>query len=323
MIDAAYLPLGPVPPTELTRSSLGGIRSSLNDRRAGAAAATSASGIRVTDRLLALAGRSVAVRVYDGTTRDPDALVPTMIYCHSGAYVLGNLDTDHRRCLDLARAAQGVLVAVDYRLAPEHPYPAGLDDCFDVLELVADRPEELGIRRGSLAVGGSSAGAGLAAALALRVRDERDPRELVCQILHQPMLDPRCDTASMSRFDSTPYFDAVSARAAWNMYAGEAPREPMAYLAAAGVADLRGLPPTYVSISEVDPLRDEALHYVLRLLDAGVQTEFHHFPQTCHGFDAIAPNHPVAKAAVREQAEAWRSASAGARSATSGMDARD
>ncbi|UMG91282.1 alpha/beta hydrolase [Nocardioides sp. TF02-7] len=301
-IDAAYLPVGDLPPLGLGDGNLAAVRASLDGRRAETVAATPSGAVRVEDRDLPVSGRTVAVRLY----RPPGDALPVVVYAHSGGYVLGNLDTDHQRCLDLARLAGCLVVSVDYRLAPEHPYPAGLDDCFDVVAAVAADPGAVGGDGSRIALAGSSAGAGMVAALALRVRDQLPQVALRHQLLHQPMLDPRCATASMAEFGDTPYFDAASARYAWAAYAGSAV-DPT-YLAAALAEDVSGLPPAFVTCSEVDPLRDEAVEHALRLSRAGVPTELRLHARTCHGFDSVAPTTALSRAVVEEQAAALAAA---------------
>lgn len=116
------------------------------------------------------------------------------------------------------------------------------------------------------------------------------------------MLDRRCSTGSMAEFETTPYFDATSARFAWQAYAGAAYQTCAPYLSQAEADDVVGLPPAFVACSEVDPLRDGAIDYARWLVAAGVPTELHLYPGTCHCFDSIAPRPPVARAAIAEQA---------------------
>jgi acetyl esterase/lipase len=208
-----------------------------------------------------------------------------LIYCHSGAFVLGNLDTDHRQCVELARRAACTVISVDYRLAPEHPYPAGLDDAATVLDWVAVNGSHLGIDAARLAVGGSSAGAALAALLAQRAADGTAP-PVVFQLLHQPVLDDR-RMPSKDEFVTTPGFDGPAVTQMWRHYA--AGESVPADAVPARADELGGVAGAFISCSELDPLRDEAVDYALRLMWAGVATELHVFPGTCHGFDSLLP----------------------------------
>jgi acetyl esterase len=286
----------------LTVESLPVIRQSLDQRRAEQAAATDPGGVVVESATVEGSGRAVGVRVYRGTAQRP---APVVLFFHSGGLVLGNLDTDHLRCLALARGAECVLISVDYRLAPEHPYPAAFEDCLGVTEAVLADPAAFGADTGRLALSGSSAGAGLAAAVALCLRD-RGGRQPVLQLLHQPMLDDSTATPSMREFTATPGFDSESARFSWDSYL--AGRAAEGYASPARAESLAGLPPAHICCSEVDPLRDEAIDHARRLLEAGVPTELHVVPGTCHGFDSFAPQHPFSVRETQAQVDALRRA---------------
>jgi acetyl esterase/lipase len=177
-----------------------------------------------------------------------------------------------------------VVVSVDYRLAPENPYPAGLEDCYAALQWTAAKASELGVDPARIAIGGSSAGGGLTAALALLARDRGGPA-VKFQFLDIPELDDRLDTPSMTRFVDTPIWNQPNAVRSWRYYLGGQPADQ--YAAPARAEDLTGLPPAYVAVCEFDPLRDEGLTYAHRLIQAGVPTELHHFPGTFHGSSMV------------------------------------
>lgn len=260
--------------TDLSLEMLGPTRESLNQRRSLAATDTDVTGVAISTET---AG-SVPVRIYRGGPSP----APAVVYCHAGAFVLGNLDIDHRQCVELARRGYCTVISVDYRLAPENPYPAGLDDAIAALRWVSANAGQLSIDASRLAVAGSSAGAALAACLAQR----RTPG-VVVQLLHQPVLDDR-NTASKTEFSATPAFDGLAADLMWRHYLGEA--RASAAAVPARRTSLAGLPPAFISCAEIDPLRDEALDYAARLLRAGVATELHLFPGACHGFDSLLPD---------------------------------
>ncbi|MDO0977355.1 alpha/beta hydrolase [Mycolicibacterium frederiksbergense] len=262
--------------TDLSEEQLPAVRAFLNQRRADGAAQLDTAGVDIED---AVAFEEVPVRIYRGGA---DGAV---VYCHSGAFVLGNLDTDHLQCVELARRAAVTVISVDYRLAPEHPYPAGFDDALAVLHWTADNAARWGVAADRLAVAGSSAGGALAAGLAQRSADGSAP-PLRFQLLHQPVLDDG-RTPSKQEFTHTPGFDGPAAALMWRHYlAGE---RPPAGAVPARTVDLTGLAPAFISCSELDPLRDEAVDYALRLMWAGVPTELHVVPGTCHGFDSLVP----------------------------------
>ncbi|MCK0177403.1 MULTISPECIES: alpha/beta hydrolase [Mycobacteriaceae] len=263
--------------TDLSPGGLDAVRRSLNERRRDSARTVDLGGVDVAELEVPGTPR-VPVRVY----RAGPVPAPTVIYCHSGAFVLGNLDTDHRQCVELARRGQCTVVSVDYRLAPEHPHPSALDDVQAVLRWAAGSPGE--IDGGRLAVAGSSAGGALAALVAQRSAAGQLPPVAV-QILHQPVLDDR-PTASTREFTAAPAFDGAAVAQMWRHLGGAAtPRDAVP----ARCADLAGLAPALITCSELDPLRDEAIDYARRLLAAGVATDLRVFARTCHGFDALAP----------------------------------
>lgn len=254
------------------------MRGPFDQRRRDAAHLTDLPGVQISEDH---AG-TVAVRIYRGGPSP----APVVVYCHAGGFALGNLDTDHRQCAELARRGRCTVVSVDYRLAPEHPYPAALDDAIAVLKWVVAGAAELDIDVGRLAIAGSSAGGTLAATLAQRCADGLLP-PVVFQLLHQPVLDDRA-TASKEEFRTSPAFDSEAAELMWRYYLGE--RSGCPDTVPARRAELRGLPPTLLTCAEIDPFRDEAIDYALRLLHAGVSTELHVFARTCHGFDSLLPD---------------------------------
>jgi acetyl esterase/lipase len=226
-------------------------------------------------------GNEVPVRVYS-PARD-GAPVPALLYIHGGGFVVGDLDTEHAGAAAIAAGLGIVVVSVDYRLAPEHPFPAPLEDCYSALRWLADEAGTLGVDGQRVAVLGQSAGGGLAAGLALLARDRGGPA-LCFQLLAIPELDDRLDTPSMVAFTDTPMWNRPSAERSWRYYLGDAAGGATSpYAAPARADDLVGLPPAYVSTCEYDPLRDEGMVYALRLLQAGVSVELHQFAGTFHG----------------------------------------
>jgi acetyl esterase/lipase len=221
----------------------------------------------------------VPVRVYR-----PAGARGAVVWLHGGGYVMGTLDTEHPWAVRLAAGSGQVVVSVGYRLAPEHPFPAALDDAWAVLHWVAANAGPLGVDEERIAVGGHSAGGGLAAALALRSRDERGPA-IRFQLLNQPQLDDRQESWSRRNFTDTPWMDRDRVAASWGFYLGGAGATPLA--APARAADLGGLPPAYIGTAELCPNRDEDIAYALRLLRAGVTVELHQWPGTFHGSQAI------------------------------------
>ena len=249
-------------------------------------------------------GPAVAVRVYAPVERTGAA--PGILYLHGGGFTVGSLDSEHAIAARMARALGVVLVSVDYRLAPEHPFPAGLEDCYTALAWLHAEADALGVDRSRIAVHGGSAGGGLAAALALLARDRGGPG-LCFQYLGIPELDDRLETPSMQRFVDTPAWSRPLAVQSWAHYLGDHEGPVSPYAAPARATDLVGLPPAYVSVYEFDPLRDEGIEYAARMLAAGVSVELHCFPGAFHGSSVVA----TAAVHQREAAEriaVWRRA---------------
>jgi acetyl esterase len=287
--------------TDLSPEALPAVRDSLNGRRREGAAALDTSGVEIGDGVArADDGRTIPIRIYRGGASP----APAVIFCHSGAFVLGNLDTDHRQCVELARRADCTVVSVDYRLAPEDPHPAGFDDALAVLNWVAAEGHSLDVDVARLAVAGSSAGGALAALLAQSAAARNAP-PVVFQLLHQPVLDD-APTPSKQEFTTTPGFDGPATRQMWHHLCG--PDSVAVGAVPARSGDLRGLPNAFITCSELDPLRDEAVDYALRLMWSGVATELHVFPGTCHGFDSLMPEWELAQQLFALQGAALRRA---------------
>ncbi|MGV0813844.1 alpha/beta hydrolase [Mycolicibacterium boenickei] len=286
--------------TDLTTDQLGVVRSSLDQRRRDAAQAMDTPGVEIVGARVALGRRTIPVRIYRGGPSPS----PAVVYCHSGAFVLGNLDTDQIQCVELARRARCTVISMDYRLAPENPYPAAFDDAMVVLNWAATLAGELDIDAGRIAVAGSSAGGALAALLTQHAAAGSAP-PIVFQALHQPVLDDR-PTRSKAEFADTPGFDGPATVAMWRHYVGgrDAPEAAVPARATA----LTGVAPALITCSELDPLRDEALDYARRLLTDGVATELHLFPGTCHGFDSLLPEWEVSQQLFALQGAALRRA---------------
>ena len=287
--------------TDLSPAVLGAVRDSLNQRRAEAAPTVDDVGVEIEQREIRLAAKqSVRVRIYRGAP----APSPALLYFHSGAFVLGNLDTDHRQCVEFARRGRCTVVSAEYRLAPEHPFPAAADDALAILRWAVDAAVEVGLDTAALAVGGSSAGASLAARLAQCAAAGEAP-PVMFQLLHQPVLDDR-PSPSKDEFTTTPGFDADAVGWMWRHYLADTP--PSADAAPARAEELAGLAPALITCSELDPLRDEAVDYALRLMWAGVRTELHVFAGTCHGFDSLLPEWEVSTQLFEIQGSALRRA---------------
>jgi acetyl esterase len=263
-------------------------RDRANRTAAERAAAVNTAGVAIESRsMTGPDGQRLDLRLYRGV----ESAAPLVLYAHGGGFVTGNLDTDHAHCVELARAADCLVVSVDYRLAPENPCPAALDDLAAAFGYAVENCTGLGADASRVAVMGRDAGAALVAGLAQRVFDTEGPRILV-QILHQPMLDSDA-TPSRREFQRTPGLNGPAVSRAWGHYLGH--NAASAHHVPAHRANLEGLPPTFISCAEIDPCRDEAIDYANRLLHAFVHTELHVFAATFHGFDSAVPDWVVSQ----------------------------
>lgn len=242
----------------------------------------------------------VPVRVYRPKAVAPGSTVPGILLIHGGGFVVGSVEAEHMGAVLTAANLGAVLVSVEYRLAPEHPYPAGLHDCYAALSFLHAEAAALGIDPVRIALLGTSAGGGLAAATALLARDRGGPP--VCfQMLHIPELDDRLETPSMEQFVDSPVWNRPLAVKSWEYYLGDlsGTDDVPVYAAPARASDLSALPPAYVSTAENDPLRDEGIAYALAMLRAGVSVELHQFPGTFHG-SALVTSAAVSRRAAQE-----------------------
>lgn len=253
-------------------------------------------------------GGEIPVRIY--LPRAAKRPLPALVLFHGGAFVVGDLEfPTHPRALLYAAEAGIAVVAVDYRLAPEHPFPAGAEDCYAATAWTSEHADELGIDPGRIAVGGESAGGNLAAAVTLMARDRGGP-ELAFQLLAYPVTDDRMETPSARAFADTPVWDARKSAHMWRHYVGESgPGTDLSpYAAPARMHDLSGLPPAYVLTCELDPLRDEGIGYAAGLLRDGVSVELRNARGTYHAFDIFGIETRIGREELDRQVEALRRA---------------
>jgi acetyl esterase len=256
----------------------------------------------VVDRPLAGPAGEIPIRVYLPDAARP---LPALVYFFGGGWVLGSLETADAVCRRLANSVACAVVSVSYRRAPEHPFPAGLDDCHAATCWVAEHAAEHGLDGDRLAVGGASSGGNLAAAVALLARERGGPR-LSFQLLVYPPLDHRAGTTSMHERPEAPFFSPEDVAWCWSHYLADAVHGESPLASPLRSRDLNGLPPALVITAELDPLRDEGELYAERLREAGVAAELVRFDEMVHGFfslserlDAAAEAQALAAAALR------------------------
>ncbi|MCC5871151.1 MAG: alpha/beta hydrolase fold domain-containing protein [Gammaproteobacteria bacterium] len=231
----------------------------------------------------------VPVILYRRPAESPQA---ALLWIHGGGYILGTAEDDRGRVI--AESLDCAVVSVDYRLAPEHPFPAGPEDCHAALLWLAANAAALNIDSDRIAIGGASAGGGMAAGVALMNRDRHGP-DLRMQLLLYPMIDNLHATPS-GRYVNHPVWNRQTSFNAWEMYlAGTPGLDASPYAAASRAEDLSGLPPAYVCVGSEDLFRDEDIDYARRLLDADVPCELSVFPGLYHGGDVFVPHARISR----------------------------
>jgi acetyl esterase/lipase len=252
---------------------------------------TAPSTPEVTREELHIPGPSGApkVRVLLYVPRNVAGRRGALIYMHGGGHVSGFAEGCDARCTSLAKELGCVVVSVDYRLAPETAFPGGIEDCYAALQWIVAQAEPLHIDTTRIAVGGESAGGGLAAALALLARDRGGPA-ICSQLLIYPMLDDRTGSVASANPNAGEFvWVAGSNRYCWTALLGRKPggSDTASYAAPARAEDLRGLPPAFIAVGALDLFVDEDIEYAHRLMRAGVATELHVYPGAVHGFDLV------------------------------------
>ncbi|MCZ7532720.1 MAG: alpha/beta hydrolase [Acidimicrobiia bacterium] len=227
---------------------------------------------------------------------DAPEMLPALLWIHGGGYVLGGAEEDDFAEKYFSVTARCVVVSVDYRLAPEHPFPAPIEDCYTALKWLATNCDELRVDSSRIAIGGASSGGGLAAELALLARD-RGEVDIMFQMLIYPMIDDRNVVPAGEGVLDTFVWTRESNRLGWMSYLGSLyGREDVPHHAAVFRAtDLSGLPPVHIPIGALDLFLNENMEYAKRLMEAGVPTELHVYPGGYHGFDGFAPNADVSR----------------------------
>lgn len=235
--------------------------------------------------------------------------LPVLLWMHGGGYVIGSIDVDDFMVKQMALAAQCAIVSVEYRLAPEHPFPAPIEDCYAALKWIYRNAGEMNFDRSRIAIGGASAGGGLAASLGLLARD-RGEIPLAFQLLIYPMLDDTNIAAPSDESPDTLIWSRRNNLLGWRAYLGCEPGDEgtSEYASAARAADLSALPPTFISVGALDLFLEESMEYARRLMRAGAATELHVYPGAFHVFDGVAPGADVVQRFNRDRDSALKRA---------------
>jgi len=248
-----------------------------------------------------------------GSNGDPDVLfrlyvphgasgpLPGLIWMHGGGFALGGVELDDLMVAQFAKDTGVAILSVEYRLTPENPFPAALNDCYAVLKHVIGNAERLELDPDRIGVGGASAGGGLAAALALMARD-RGELAIAFQLLIYPCINDLNNAPADDDHPDTLFWNRANNILAWNYYLGGASRADVSpYAAPYRASDLGGLPPAYVAVGELDLFLDDNKEYARRLRSAGVPTELKLYPGAFHAFDVFAPMSSVAQRFVADR----------------------
>lgn len=239
-----------------------------------------------------LAGNKIDIQILRPSS---GSVLPAVLYIHGGGFAYGELDGPSPMAADVCAEVGAVVVNVHYRLAPEHRFPAGIEDCYTTLRWIESNATELGIDRTRIAVAGASAGGCLSAALCLLARDRKGP-EIGFQCLLIPTTNDRNDTESARRVTDRRIIGGPGLRHTWDNYLGpNRGDETSPYAAPARATDLTGLPPAYILTCGLDPLRDDGHEYALRLMRANVPVELKDIPGAWHFFEAFAPHTGLAR----------------------------
>jgi acetyl esterase/lipase len=248
---------------------------------------------------------AIPLRIFKPADRQSDSV---MVWMHGGGFFAGHHEDEGMVAIPWVRATGITIVSVGYRMAPEHQHPAAVNDSYAALQWVASATKPLGFAPKKIAVGGISAGGCLAAATCLKARDEKGPH-VDFQFLLIPAFDNRQNTASFAEYMDTRTWNRKAGLLAWEMYVGPHFLDDISpYAAPARATTLDNLPPCYMEVAEVDPLRDEAISYANRLMQGGVKTELHVYAGAYHGSTFFQPQAAVSRRAFADATQALKTA---------------
>lgn len=288
-----------LPPT-VTPDSIGELRARIVEIRSADDVSLGHGGVYAGQELVVPGPEGsldIELLVCTPTTVLPPA--PAIYYIHDGGMIAGDRRTGLDAALDLARSHRMVVVSVEYRLAPEHPYPASIEDCYAGLQWIAAHADDLGIDPDRILLFGISAGGGLAACLAILARDRGGPA-IFGQLLAGPMLDDHNDSVSSLQMKDLGVWNHVSNQTGWDALLGDRRGGPDVppYAAAARATDLSELPPAFIDVGSAETFRDEAVMYALRIWQAGGDAELHVWPGGFHAFDGTMPQAALSQASI-------------------------
>ena len=230
----------------------------------------------------------------------PQALMPALVYFHGGAFIMEAAPAHVENAVRYAAEVKCTVLFVEYRLAPQHVFPAAFNDCYAALLWTIGNAGELGVDPTRIAVGGDSAGGTLAAGVAQRALQE-DRIALKGQMLIYPAVDLLCTRPSMSLFKDVPPFKDISASRVARIYLGSTPSKPLPRYSSPIDGSLKGLAPAYIEAPQFDPLHDQGVEYAKMLMAAGVEVELNDIPGAIHGFDVVASKSSPSREAMNRR----------------------
>ena len=254
---------------------------------------------RVADRKITGPGGEIPIRLYYPQGNSP---YPVVVYFHGGGWVIGNLDTHHALCHALSKTSGCLVVAVDYRLAPENPYPAAIEDAYAATCWVADNAKAIRAAESRIAVLGDSAGGTLATVAAMMARDRGKP-DIALQVLIYPITDYNFNTASYLNNGEGYMLTRDLMKWFWNLYLADEKVADQPYVSPLRATDLSGLPEALILTAEFDPLCDEGEAYAQRLQEAGIRVKLTRYNGMIHGFMRMTSRLDKARLALYEVAE--------------------
>ena len=295
-LDAEHLAVLEAMPFRLDLSDIPATRTVMAGLREMLAAAPLPDNVSVEDHMAPgpEGAPDVMVRIYRPASLPANA--PALYWIHGGGMVLGDVAMNDPYCANVADQLNVMVASVEYRLAPEHPFPAPIEDCYAGLRWFASSVDEFGIDRSRIAIGGGSAGGGLAAGLALVARDRAEV-DVCFQLLVFPMLDDRNITRSSQAIVDDRVWNRSANLAGWDAYlSGNAGGDDVSpYAAPSRATDLAGLPPAYINVGTLDLFVDEDIAYAQALLAADVPVELHVYPGAFHGSNAMVPDSEISR----------------------------
>lgn len=249
--------------------------------------------------------KDIEVLVFKPRNTLPEA--PCLVYYHGGGFFIEAAQVHKKMMFEYAEKANCIIVFPHYRVSLNNPFPTSLEDCYAALKWTNDNVAKLGIDKNRIAIGGDSAGGNLAACAAQMALDRQEIK-LSFQLLIYPVCDHSLSTPSMQAFQDTPLWNAPSSKLMWDVYLEGKDRKNLPlYISCLQRADLKGLPPAYIETAEFDCLRDEALLYSQKLIEAGIEIELNETKGTIHAYD-IMRNSEITEASINRRVNALRQA---------------